>query len=343
MSKYISSIIRTPGSIELFEADMPNPGLGQALVKVHYAAICGTDMHIYEDKYPAQLPKVVGHECAGEIVKLNPIGSTHLNTGDMVAVQPFLSCGICDACVTGHGNACVEQKFFGTKTDGCFSQYILAPLEKICKVNPDNVSMKLAAMTEPLAVGVHAVRESGFMVGETALIMGAGPIGLMLALVLRMAGATNIVLTEMMDYRIKFARSMGFTVVNASESDLAKRLIEINRGDRYHKVFEATAVSDSYKLMFDTVKARGIIMLLGLTSQQHPFNTTQAVFQEAQVRALRIHSMESFRYAIRILETGVLGADIDKIMTHEFPFDEIQRAMEFAIEDKEHIKVVIKM
>lgn len=343
MSKYYSSIIKTPGSIELFEAEMPSPGLGQALVKIHYAAICGTDMHIYEDKYPAQLPKVVGHECSGEVVALNPIGSTNLKVGDMVAVQPFLSCGHCDACITGHSNACVEQKFYGTKTDGVFAQYVLAPMEKICKIDSSKVNMKLASMTEPLAVGVHAVRESGFMVGETALVMGAGPIGLMLGLVLRMAGATNIVLTEMMDYRIRFARSLGFTVVKASEPDLAEKLLEINGGDRFHKVFEATSAAASYKLMFETVKARGVIMLLGLTSEQHPFNTTQAVFQEAQVRALRIHSMESFRYAIRILENGALNADIEKLMTREFPFAEIQKAMEYAIEDKEHVKVVIKM
>jgi 2-desacetyl-2-hydroxyethyl bacteriochlorophyllide A dehydrogenase len=341
MKKYISSIIKKPGNIELFEADMPELSPGEGLVKLNYAAICGTDMHIYQDKYPAELPKVVGHECSGELVDLRPLGKSVLKAGDRVVIQPFLTCGYCDACITGHGNACVEQRFFGTKTDGCFAQYIKVPIDKICRT-ADNVDQKLACMTEPLAVAVHAVRESGLMVGETALVMGAGPIGLMLGIVLRMAGATNIVITEVGEYRVRFAREMGFTVVNPMEPDLNAKLLAANHGDRYHKIFEATGVEASYKLMFEMIKARGVIILLGLTSKQHPFNTSACVFQEAQVHAMRIHSMESFRYATRVLGNGAANKDIEKLMTHEFPFEKVKDAMEFAIEDTEHIKVTLR-
>jgi 2-desacetyl-2-hydroxyethyl bacteriochlorophyllide A dehydrogenase len=341
MKKIIESVIRKPGDIELIEAPMPELSPGEGLVRLSYAAICGTDMHIYQGKYPAELPKIVGHECSGVIERINAAGELPFKAGDRVAVQPFLTCGHCDACITGHGNACVSQKFFGTKTDGCFTQYMKVPLNRVCRI-PDNVDQRLGCMTEPLAVGVHAVRESGFMVGETALVLGAGPIGLMLALVLRMAGATNIVLTEMSPYRIRFAEDMGFKIVNPADGGAAERLLEINGGDRYHKVFEATAAPASYELMFETIKARGVIMLLGLTSQKHPFNTTACVFQEAQVRALRIHSMESFRYALRILGSGLLSESVSRLMTHEFDFNNIKDAMEFAVNDQEHIKVTIK-
>jgi 2-desacetyl-2-hydroxyethyl bacteriochlorophyllide A dehydrogenase len=341
MGKYLSSLIKKPGSIELFETETPELSPGEGLIKLSYAAICGTDMHIYEDRYPAELPKVVGHECSGELADLRPLGKTVLRAGDRVVVQPFLTCGYCDACVTGHGNVCVDQKFFGTKTDGCFTQYMKIPLDKVYRT-PDNVDQKLACMTEPLAVGVHAVRESGFMIGETALVMGAGPIGLIVGIVLRMAGATNIVMTEIDNYRVRFAEKMGFNVVDPSRPEAKERLIAANNGDKYHKIYEATAAESSYKLMFDVIKARGIIMLLGLTSKQNPFNTTMSVFQEAQVRAQRIHSMESFRYAVRLLGSGSVTDSMNSLMTHEFPFEKIKDAMEFAINDREHIKVTMR-
>ena len=343
MEKFLCSIVKKPGDIIITEMEITDCLVGEALIKVDFAAICGTDMHIYEDKYPAQLPKIIGHECSGEIAEINePYGdNSGLKKGDKVVVQPFLSCGYCDACITGHTNVCVNQKFFGTKTDGCFSQYIKVPIDKLFKL-PTNITPRTACMAEPLAVGVHAVRESGFMVGETALVMGAGPIGLIIAIVLKAAGATNIVLTEVNPYRLNFANKLGFTVINPLEENASTELINANNGSRYHKIFEATAAASSYKLMFDMIKARGVIMLIGLTSTQNPFNTSAAVFQEATIRAIRIHSMDSFRFAVKLLGSGNVNAAVETLITNEFQFTKVKEALEFAINDQEHMKVVLK-
>jgi threonine dehydrogenase-like Zn-dependent dehydrogenase len=135
---------------------------------------------------------------------------------------------------------------------------------------------------------------------------------------------------------------LGLHVINPLDPDFKEQLFACNNGERFHKVYEVSAAEANYELMFECVKARGTIILLGLTSNQYPFNTMACVFQEADVKAIRIHSQESFRYAARILSSGQLSEKLEQIITHEFPFEEIKEAMQFSINDNEHMKVLIR-
>ena len=239
------------------ERPMPVIGHGDALVRVKYTGICGSDLHVYNGHHATAIkPVVMGHEFAGEIVEVGEDGKDRFKPGDRVAVQPFTSCNVCDTCVQGRDNVCRQLKILGIHIDGCFAEYVKVPLKKVYRI-PENVSFRLAALTEPLAVAVHDVRRSRLAVGETALIIGGGPIGLLIALVARYAGASRVVISEPNAYRIGVAQKLGFEVVNPMETGSEEKLMALTDGEGYDVVFESSGTMPGAALMTRAAKNRG--------------------------------------------------------------------------------------
>jgi len=176
-------------NIELVDLDLPKPKKDEALIRVKYAGICGSDLHVYHGAHPtAKFPVIPGHEFVGELVELGEDAVTDIKPGEIVVAQPFSSCGVCEACISGNDNVCRDLKLLGAHKDGCFAEYVTVQAKKMYRI-PGGVDLKLAALTEPLAVAVHDVRNSGLKVGQTALIIGGGPIGIFIAMVAQLAGA----------------------------------------------------------------------------------------------------------------------------------------------------------
>lgn len=337
-----AAVLKNWGEIEIQERPMPEIGPEEALIRVRYAGVCGSDLHVASGNHPtATVPRVLGHEFSGEIVKINSVIRNDLKEGDRVAVQPFLSCQKCEACKTGHDNVCTELKVFGVHTDGCFCEYMKVPARKVCKL-PDSVDLELAAITEPLAVGVHDVRSSGIKVGEKALIMGGGPIGLIIGLVARKAGA-KVVISEINEYRIKFAKDLGFTVMNPKDATFKEDLMAYTDGKGFDVVFEGTCVAPNLELMTKVCKIRGTIVTLTFPTKPVPVPLADVTMKEQKIIGVRIHSQVNFEAAIELLADKDFAEQVKKIHTHSFKLEDIDKAYDFSVHDGEHFKVFIEM
>ena len=193
--------------LELVEEPIPVPGEEEAVVRVVYAGICGSDMHIIRGQHPtARPPFVMGHEACGVVTAINSRRRTDIKVGDKVAMHAVQGCGSCAGCRSGRENLCKNIKIMGAGIDGFYSEYVRVRADRLIRFK-DDVDMKIAALVEPLTVAVHDVRHSGLQAGEDVYIAGAGAIGILIGLFAKLNGAANVVLGEISPDRIKIART----------------------------------------------------------------------------------------------------------------------------------------
>jgi len=336
-------LFRNAKEVSVEELPNPKPERDEALIKVKYAGICGTDIHVYRGEHPtAKYPLVPGHEFVGQLVEMNTDKETDLKAGDYVLVQPIKSCGVCDLCIQGRDNVCSKLTILGVHDFGCFAEYIKVPARKVYRL-PDGVDLRLAALTEPLAVAVHDVRASNLKVGQTVLVIGGGPIGVLIAMVAKLNGASKIVITEVNKYRIKFAEDLGFTVINPTEDGLLPKLLDQTDGKGFDIVYEVSGTRPGAELMTQAAKIGGTILIVGVASDKYPVDVGSIMAKELEIKGVRIHSQINFAAAIEILKSGVMNDMLVKLITHEFPLDRAEEAIKFSIEDQEHFKVLIKI
>ncbi len=322
---------------------VPVIGQGDALVRVKYVGICGSDLHVYNGHHATAIkPVVMGHEFAGEIAEVGEDGIHRFQPGDRVVVQPYTSCDVCDTCVQGRDNVCRQLRILGIHIDGCFAEYVKVPLKKVYKI-PDNVSYRLASLTEPLAVAVHDVRRSRLAVGETALIIGGGPIGLLIAMVARYAGASRVVISEPNKYRIGIAQALGFEVTDPLVPGADDILMGKTDGEGYDVVFESSGTMPGAALMTKAAKITGRVIVVGIPRTKPEVDTGAIFSKELDVLGVRIHSQLSFAAAVDVMGKGDLNTELEALITHEFALADIQKAIDFSQEDEQHIKVVLKV
>lgn len=218
---------------------VPQNPKGEVRLKVHYCGICGTDLHIFrgdmDDRVKA--PQVIGHECSAEIAEIGD-GVEGFSVGDRVVVRPLDPCGECPACKAGHAHICQNLKFIGVDTAGAFQSSWTVPAFTLHKL-PQNVSMEYGAMIEPLAVACHDVRMGDVKSGEHVVVIGGGPIGMLVSLVARSKGA-DVMISEVNPYRIKLAKELGVEAVNPKETDLVEYVNAKTGGAGADIVFEVS-------------------------------------------------------------------------------------------------------
>lgn len=337
------AIIRKVNKISVEELPDPKLEREEALIKVKYAGICGTDIHLYHGKHPtAKYPLIPGHEFVGELVEINTDKESDLKIGDCVLAQPIKSCGVCDPCLEGRDNVCSKLNILGVHDSGCFAQYIKVPVRKIYKL-PSGFDMRLAALTEPLAVAVHDVRRSNLKVGQSVLVIGGGPIGLLIAMVARLNGASKIIISEVNEYRIKFAEDLGFTVINPTKGNFLQNLLKLVNGKGFDIVYEVSGTRPGAELMTQAAKIGGTIVIVGMASDKYPVDIGAIFAKELEIKGVRIHTQINFAAAVEILKDGVINDMLRKLITHEFPLDQAEEAIRFSFEDQKHFKVLIKI
>ncbi|MDR1043245.1 MAG: alcohol dehydrogenase catalytic domain-containing protein [Clostridiales Family XIII bacterium] len=321
---------------------MPEPAPGEALIRVLYGGICGSDMHVYAGKHPtAVFPVVPGHEFVGELVSVNGAMKTGIELGGLVVAQPYTSCGACEACVSGNDNVCVELRLLGAHRNGCFAEYVTVSANKVYSI-PDTIDPKLAVLAEPLAVAVHDVRRSGLKVGQRVLIIGGGVIGLFIAMVAELAGGV-VTIAEISEFRRAFAEGLGFVTLDPLDPNYAEDAKNAAQGGGFDVVFEVSGSKSGIRSMTDLVKISGTVMIVGMSGEAFPVDTTSLFLKQADMRGVRIHSQASFAAAVDLLMGGNLNDKLVKMVSGIYPIARIGEAYEYMGGHSDFFKLLLKI
>jgi len=331
--------------MEIRETPMPKALPGQVVVKLEYVGICGSDVHYYESGRIGQnIIKgdfILGHECAGVITEIGE-GVKGLATGDRVALEPGDTCGSCEYCLSGRYNLCPGVIFLATPpVNGCFSNHIQFPAKLAFKL-PDNISTREGALVEPLAVGLEAATVGGVRLGGTVAVLGAGCIGLVSLLASKALGASEVVVTDVVDLRLDKALELGAArVVNAAKQDVVKELMEAGGNRGYDVVIEAAGAVTTTQQTPLLVKRGGTIVLVGLPQEgTFPFNFSALMGRVADIKTI-FRYKNQYPVALGALASGKI--DVSGIVTHEYAFDDIAEAFRVNIEERSSVvKIVIK-
>lgn len=337
MSQYMSSVVyHEAKQVRVEEKPKPTPAEGWALIKVSHAGICGTDLNIYVGAHPrAKGPLILGHEISGTLVEGHPT----LPAGTPVTIRPLLFCGECEPCQTGKSHVCKDLKLVGIDRDGGIAEYVTAPWETI-HVIPEGVSMKLGALIEPLAVGVHAVRQSGFVPGDTALVFGAGPIGMCVAVSLKLLGAGRIIIVEPHPFRLQRAKELGFETIDPKEVDVTQHLLEKTGGMGADYTFDCAGHPSVAEILTQVTKVRGTVVTVAAYKKPAPIDLLQVMFKELTLKGVRVYTPKDFEIAAQLLKQDF---DFEKVITHVLPIHEIQEGFDLLLGGGDAIKVMLKL
>lgn len=295
--------------VEVGDKAVPEVGPGEVLIKVAYAGVCGSDMIIYQGVHPrAKAPLVMGHEFSGVIEK----GHSTLPPGTPVTVYPLLSCGKCDPCKNGYPHVCNTLKLIGIDCDGGMADYVKVPEDKVLPI-PESLSLKLGAFIEPVAVGVHAVSRSGYRPGDTAVVYGAGPIGLCVASCLSYFGASQILVIEANPHRLHIAKQLGFTPIDATRDDIRAKVLEYTHGHNADLAFDCAAHPSVHSTILDILRVQGTGIVVGSYKKPAEVDLLKIEFKELTLIGTRVYTPRDFEVAIRILQSGRI--DFDKLLT----------------------------
>lgn len=332
--------------MEIRDIEMPKLRDRDVMVKLEYVGICGSDVHYLEHgkigDFIVNGDFILGHECAGTIVE---IGSDvqNLKVGDKVALEPGITCGQCEFCKTGRYNLCPDVEFLATPPyHGSLMNYIAFP-ENMCFKLPDNITTREGALVEPLAVGMHAAIQGNVKLGDSIVILGAGTIGLVTLLACKAYGATDITVVDVIPKRLEYAKKLGATAtINAAETDVFAEVEKMTGKKGVDTVIETAGSARTISQTPYLIKNGGTIVLVGLAPQDIiEFNFAKIMAKEAQIKSV-------FRYrniyptAIKAIAKGII--DITGIVTHEFDFDEVAKAFDYVINNKQDVvKAVIKI
>ena len=346
MGRMKVALMTEVGKIEMVERDIPVTKDDEILVKIKHCGICGSDVHYYEKgrigNFVVTKPIVLGHECSGEVVQVGK-DVMHFKVNDLVAIEPGVPCGHCEFCRKGLYNLCPDVVFLATPPyDGAFCEYIAYPARMAFQL-PRGMDTMEGALIEPLAVGFHAMMQSNAKVGQSAVILGAGCIGLCTLLALRAAGVSHIYVVDVIERRLEMAKKLGASeIIHAKNTNVKDYIDSVTNGAGLDLVFETAGAMATTQLTPSLVKRGGMILLVGMTSEGIvSYDLGTVLSKEASIHTV-------FRYR-NMYETAINAVVSSKlplkdIVTSVFPFDKVQEAIEYNIHNKsETVKVVIEM
>jgi len=329
-----------PGVVKTEEIKAPVCADGEALVRVHSAGICGSDMGIFVGKHPrAQAPLVMGHEFAGEIVDIQAGDiETSLVVGDKVTAYPLLVCGKCWACRNGFSHVCRNLKLIGIDRDGAFAEYVSVPLDLLVKFHAD-LPYDQAALIEPLAVGVHALEMAGNPDWQNAVVVGCGPIGLLVGLCLQHAGIENILMCDINPHRVKRAGRLNFEAVDRSAENLSDRVLEITKGEGADIVFECAGSPAAALQMCGLVRPRGTILMVSVHKEPHPVDLQAVSFKELTMIGTRVYTRDNYRQALEM----ITDLPWEEVVSHRVNLDHGAEGFDIMGQAADACKVLIKV
>jgi threonine 3-dehydrogenase len=329
--------------------DVPRPvcGASDVLIKVHYAGVCGTDLHIWEwDSWASNRlkpPVVIGHEFAGEVAELGRDAEAAglLAVGDLVTAEGHVVCGHCLHCRIGEGHLCRRTQIIGVDRDGAFAEYIAMPASNVMKL--DGIPLEVGANMDPTGNAVHTVLEGGVVPGSRVLVIGCGPIGCFAVGVARAAGASLVLASDLNDRRLELARTMGAHVtLNPGRDDVVARVKDLTGGDGVDLVCEMSGHPAGHAQAFAAARLGGRVNMLGTPSKPTEVNFARDVI----FKGLTLYGVTGRRmYGTwdvmqRFLRSGQL--DPRPVITHRFPLDRMADAIQ-VIKDGQAGKVILEI
>jgi L-iditol 2-dehydrogenase len=336
------AVMTAPGKIEFRDVPVPKVKEGQVLVKIKRIGICGSDIHVYHGKHPyTSYPVVQGHEVSGEIVKLTD-GGSNFKEGDKVTIQPQIVCGRCYSCQHGQNHICDNLKVMGFQATGMASEYFAVDLKKVLKL-PENISYDHGALVEPLAVAVHALKRGGDIKRRKILILGAGPIGNLVAQAANGMGAQSVMITEISDYRINIARECGINYcLNSKIQDIGEELIDTFGKNKADLILECVGINTTTEQAIANARKGTDIIVVGVFAEKATVDLGLVQDRELKLIGTLMYQEEDYRKAIELIEENKVK--LDPIITEHFPFECYLEAYKYIEEKKDKImKVMIKL
>jgi 2-desacetyl-2-hydroxyethyl bacteriochlorophyllide A dehydrogenase len=290
----------TPGKLAVTEVPDPSPGHGQLVVKVGACGICGTDVHIADGEFPpTPYPIVPGHEFAGRVVAVGDGVPGEWREGTRVAVDPSLFCGHCPACHAGRGNLCANWNAIGDTVDGAFAEYVAVPHRNAYPI-PDGVSDAQGALIEPLSCAVHGLRRIGPVVGQDALVLGAGTMGLLLMQLLNRAGARSVAVVDRKASRLEAATAVGAASVAQDVSALDLPTVSV--------AVDATGAPAAIEAAFGRLDRGGRLLIFGVTSGDAEISLSPFRIYNDEITVLgSMAVLDSFGAAAALMADGAIA------------------------------------
>lgn len=304
---------------------VPEPATNEVLIKVNKSAICGTDVHIWNwDEWSAKsvpVPMVVGHEFCGEIVDCGA-GATRYAIGQRVAGEGHIVCGTCRNCRAGRGQLCRNTLGVGVNRHGSFAEYFCLPESNVVPI-PDDIPDEIAACFDPLGNAVHTAL-SFDLVGEDVLITGAGPIGIMGALIAQKIGARKVVITDINPYRLDLARKLGVqNVVDVSSQTLRDVMRDLGMNEGFDVGLEMSGAAPAMRQMIDRMNNGGKVALLGIAPTEFAVDWNKIIFKMLHVKG--IYGREMYETWYKMIALVQSGLDISGLITHRISIDDFDQ------------------
>ncbi len=312
-------------SIRLGAGERVTPGPGEVQLKISHCGICGTDLHIFHGAMDARvkMPLVMGHEMSATVHQLGA-GVDGFALGDPVVVLPLAPCKDCPACAAGHSHVCHNLNFLGIDTPGAFQSYWTVPAYTLHRM-PANLALKHGAMIEPLAVACHDVRLADVRPGDHVVVLGGGPIGMLVALVARHAGA-NVIVSEINPYRVELAASLGLEALNPEETDLVDTVMRRTKGAGADIVFEVSGSQAGADIMTDLLRVRGLAVIVAIFAQKPQIDLFRFFWRELRLQGVRVYEPQDFADAIALAASGALP--LDDLITDIRPLSALRSGFE---------------
>ena len=344
----LAAVLHGIKDLRVEECPMPEVAPGKVRLRIRRAGICGTDVHYFEDgrfgHFAMSAPFILGHEITGEVVAVGD-GVSQPAIGQRVVVNPAWQCGQCDYCRNGRGNLCRRVRMLGSAstkppTNGAFSEYLLIAAEQ-CFPIPDELDDGLAAMMEPFAVALHALRRAGSVAGKRVMVTGGGPIGLLTGMAVRACGATTIALSDPVPERRERALAVGadcaLDPLDATSGDKVAALT----GDGFDVLFEASGAAPALAQAFAWVRRGGTIVQIGV------YSAPEIALPVNQLMVRELQFIGSFRYgnvweeAIRFVASG--RVNLRPLISRVFPLRQAVDALELACAKSGVVKVQLDL
>lgn len=334
-------IINKPGEVEIIEQAMPVRKQGEALLKILYGGICGSDLGTYRGTFAyASYPRIPGHEFSAEVIEIDD-NDRNLKPGMIVTCNPYFNCGHCYSCQRGLVNCCTSNETMGAQRDGAFSEYITMPIERI--YDGKGLSAKTLALIEPFCISYHGISRANIQPNDKVLVIGAGTIGVLAAVAAKAKGAT-VYISDVAENKMNYAiETFGLDggILNDSPENFIKRVEEITNGNYFDVTIEAVGLPSTFQACIDAAAFGARMVQIGVGKRTHEFDFTLLQKKELNVYGSRNALKKDFLELIDLVKSGKI--DLEKIVTNTYNLDEADKAFQdFSKNAASMLKVVIK-
>lgn len=313
------------GQMTIMDAPTSQPAAGEVQVEVAYVGLCGTDLHVLHGHMDARvtMPAIIGHEMSGSIAEVGP-DVTDWKVGDRITVMPLAWDGTCPACRAGNQHICQNLDFIGIDSPGALQSRWNVPAATLVRL-PDDLDLQIAALAEPVAVAVHDVRRGEVAAGDKVVVIGGGPIGLLIASVARVEGA-DVRIIELDATRSQVARELGFDVIDPRAEDQQATVEAWTGGAGADVVFEVSGAPAAVLGATSLAKVRGTIVIVAIHPDPRPLDLQRVFWRELRILGARVYERRDFERAVDLLTAGSIPHET--MITDVLPLDQTQAAFE---------------